>query len=116
MREIISYVGSTIAEREGRYNLALLSVVAIGVGGVVQSLCVYQLFFQSTKIGLHARAATMGLIWQRVATMKSSQLSGENSVLNHAEIDTARINEGFQWGHFSWSGIMELVVNTGFYL
>jgi ATP-binding cassette subfamily C (CFTR/MRP) protein 4 len=108
LRELIAYVGRAPTNTEDQNNAAIWSIVGFCLGAMLQPLLICHLFIWSLRTGLRARAATTTLIWERLSTMRASELHSERGadILNLAEVDTVRIVEGFRYGHFMWCGIL----------
>jgi ABC-type multidrug transport system fused ATPase/permease subunit len=119
LRQIVRFVskGGSAGSTPDEVSLAALGVAGLFFCSLAQPVFINNLFVHSVRSGLRARAATTSLIWERLGRMKSSELQRSAAVLNLAEVDTARIVDGFRYGHFAWAGLLvELPVVTAMLL
>ena len=110
LRELIAFVARNgrTGNTDAQTNAAIWSIFGFCFGALMQPLLICHLFIWSLRTGLRARAATTSLIWERLSTMRASELHSQRgaAILNLAEVDTVRIVDGFRYGHFMWCGIL----------
>ena len=93
LRQILVFVSNNgrTGSSDEQTMWAVLSIAGFCLGALCQPLLINHMFIWSLRVGLRARAATTGLIWERLSTMRSSELNSQRgaTIMNLAEVDSA---------------------------
>lgn len=101
---------------KGFWSINLLYVFIIAFSSIMMSITQHGVFYYSLKAAIKARGAIASQVYKkllRISPEVFSRLSSEGKIGNLLVTDLQRIFDSFNYAHFAWFGVIEMVVFFG---